>query len=186
MRIIGGKFKNRPLTSPKGTAVRPTSSRLRETLFNICQQEIEGARFLDLFAGSGAMGIEAISRGASFCVFSDKSRTSLQVIEKNINHLELGTQAQVLLGDAKKIIEQLNTRKAAFDLIFLDPPYNETTLVCEIMKEIDQTDLLINHGSLFLEEGGDFDPNTPFTNLTLSSRRKCGSTFLLHYKMERQ
>ena len=99
MRIISGIFKNRPLASPKGLSTRPTSEKLREALFNISQNYIQESVFLDLFAGSGAMGIEAISRGASKATFIDADRDSIRCIKENLKNFKIEDQALVLPGD---------------------------------------------------------------------------------------
>ena len=100
MQIIGGKYKKKKLRSPKGKEVRPTSSRLRETIFNLCQGNVEGADFLDLFAGSGAIGLEALSRGAAHVIFIEKSRGVSKIIKDNIDALKESETTQVIIGDA--------------------------------------------------------------------------------------
>src|SRR5436305_1632219 len=99
MRIIAGTFKNRRLIAPKGDATRPTTEQLRESLFNICQHYLEGAHFLDLFAGSGAMGLEALSRGASYATFVDNNKESVGYIHANVEALKVGGHSKVICGD---------------------------------------------------------------------------------------
>lgn len=125
MRIIGGKFRSRRLKSLKGLSLRPTSDRLRETLFNILSPLIEGARFADLFAGTGAVGIEAISRGASFVLFVENHVPAVTIIRANLASLDAKNAAELAIFD---VFSCLKSRSAAstpqpFDIIFLDPPY---------------------------------------------------------------
>src|ERR1041385_3496584 len=125
MRIIAGKFRGRNLKSPPSQQTRPTSDRLRETLFNILAPRIEGSRVLDLCAGTGAVGIEALSRGASHVILVDQSRKMSALIESNLNSLGVGeSEYQIVLGDALDYLKR-HVKKGAqpFDNVFFDPPY---------------------------------------------------------------
>ena len=125
MRIIAGKFRGRRLKSPPSLQTRPTSDRLRETLFNVLAPRIEGARFLDLCAGSGAVGIEALSRGAAHVTFVDRSRKMYALIETNVGSLEVADGAIAVVSREALEFLKRHARDAAgpFDLIFFDPPY---------------------------------------------------------------
>jgi 16S rRNA (guanine966-N2)-methyltransferase len=127
MRIIAGKYRSRQLKSLKGLALRPTSDRLRETLFNVLSPSIENARFLDIFAGTGAIGIEALSRGAAEVVFLENHPPAVRLIRHNLDSLEIRTGFQVMSGDAarnlEKLAEHAKSGAQAFDIVFLDPPY---------------------------------------------------------------
>jgi 16S rRNA (guanine(966)-N(2))-methyltransferase RsmD len=133
MRIIGGTLRSRRLEAPAGLATRPTSDRLRETLFNVLAPRTAGARFLDLFAGSGAVGLEAHSRGAARVDFVERSAPALAVLRKNLASLGMdvgtgpGTSSgiQIHSGSVEPILRRLRT-DAPFDLVFLDPPYDAT------------------------------------------------------------
>lgn len=118
MRIIAGEFRSRVLKSLPGMETRPTPDRLRETLFNVLAPEIEGAVFIDAYAGTGAVGIEALSRGAARVIFIEKSRAAAAVIRENLSSLGLLSRAEVLQG---KVLQYLSQRTA--DIVFLDPPY---------------------------------------------------------------
>jgi 16S rRNA (guanine966-N2)-methyltransferase len=118
MRIIGGEFRSRRIRSIPGEATRPTPDRLRETLFDILQRRIEGATFLDAYAGTGAVGIEALSRGASHAFFLEKNRAALEAIRENIALLGLQSRATVVPGPVLKTLAQYRA-----DIVFLDPPY---------------------------------------------------------------
>lgn len=128
MRIVGGKFKGHGLAGPKGQATRPTSDRVRESIFNILAHgvdgfSLEGARVLDLFAGTGAMGLEALSRGARFCQFVDDSAEARGVIRRNADALGVIGQCKIWRRDAVKLGPA--APQPGFDLIFADPPYNK-------------------------------------------------------------
>ena len=179
MYIIGGKFKRRALLAPKSDKVRPTTSQLRETLFNICQHSIEGARFLDLFAGSGAMGLEALSRGAAHAVFVDNNRLSLSIIKKNIETLGVERQTSIYGCDALKGLQKLHTQNEQFDLIYVDPPYG-AGWGRSVLEFLDSHPLLAAGGSLFIEESDLQEP--PLTRLKRVDERRVGRAFLHHYK----
>ena len=127
MRIIAGTYRSRLLKSLKGQALRPTSDRLRETLFNVLGAAVKGARFLDIFAGTGAVGIEALSRGAAEVVFIENHGPAAMLIRRNLQTLGIGSGATVLAMDAVRGLESLVAkRKPAeppFHFVFLDPPY---------------------------------------------------------------
>jgi 16S rRNA (guanine(966)-N(2))-methyltransferase RsmD len=124
MRIIAGKFRSRQLKSLKGLSLRPTSDMLRETLFNILGPQVEGSRFLELFAGTGAVGIEAISRGASLTVFVENHPSTIRLLRENLTALEIKSEARVIASAVSTAIANLQKERAAsFDFIFLDPPY---------------------------------------------------------------
>ena len=120
MRVIGGKLKGRKLVSPSGESIRPTSDMAKQGIFNVLQFDIEGSRFVDLFSGSGAIGIEALSRGAALCVFVDSAKESIRVVEKNIQSTGLGDRAKVVGSD---FAAYLRGSREMFDIAFLDPPY---------------------------------------------------------------
>jgi 16S rRNA (guanine966-N2)-methyltransferase len=122
MRVIAGKAKHLPLQTLPGNDTRPTQDRIKETLFNMIQNDVYDCRFLDLFAGSGGIGIEALSRGAKEAVFVDDNRRACEVIRKNLAFTKLADSAQVYCRDAKSAIRQMAGRNA-FDIIFIDPPY---------------------------------------------------------------
>jgi 16S rRNA (guanine966-N2)-methyltransferase len=125
MRIVGGRFRGRSLTGPTSDAVRPTSDRLRETIFNILahayDDPVEGARVLDLFAGTGAMGLEAMSRGAAFGLFVDESAQARGIIRENVEALGLGGATRIFRRDATRMGPA--APNAPFSLVFCDPPY---------------------------------------------------------------
>jgi 16S rRNA (guanine966-N2)-methyltransferase len=123
MRIIAGKYRSRTLRSLKGQKLRPTSDRLRETLFNILGPTVEGATFVDLYAGTGAVGIEALSRGARRVIFVEEHAPAVTLIQRNLESLGIGAQAEILSTDVSTGIERLEARRVHAQFVFLDPPY---------------------------------------------------------------
>ena len=127
MRIIAGKYRSRVLKSLKGDALRPTSDRLRETLFNILGAEVAGSRFLDVFAGTGAVGIEALSRGAAEAIFIEHHAPAAKLIRRNLDSLGIARGATILTADALTAMEKLAARQTPatppVEFVFLDPPY---------------------------------------------------------------
>jgi 16S rRNA (guanine966-N2)-methyltransferase len=134
MRVIAGEFRSRVLKTPPGMDTRPTPDRLRESLFKVLAPQIEGAVFLDAYAGSGAVGIEAVSRGASKAILIEKSRTAADVIRENVAALKLAGRVEVLHG---RVLQYLPHRHA--DIVFLDPPY-------ELLKEYSEAMSLLASG----------------------------------------
>lgn len=122
MRVIAGTARRLLLETPAGMETRPTQDRIKETLFNIIQDEIYNSSFLDLFAGSGGIGIEALSRGAALCTFVDDSKKSVECIKRNLEHTHLADKGKVAAGDVYMTIGRLSGQR--FDIIFMDPPYN--------------------------------------------------------------
>ncbi len=127
MRIIAGSLRSRTLEAPPGLATRPTSDRLRETIFNVLAPRMEGASFLDLYAGSGAVGIEALSRGAAQAVFVERAPAALKVLRANLARLGLTTGFHIHPGSVAAYLRRQPSGQAkGFDLVFLDPPYDAT------------------------------------------------------------
>jgi len=127
MRIIAGTFRSRSLQAPPGLATRPTCDRLRETLFNVLAPRIQGAVFLDLYAGSGAVGIEALSRGAVLVDFVERAPAALAVMRANLTRLGLTAGFRIHAGSVATVLRRMKPEPAAaFDLVFLDPPYDAT------------------------------------------------------------
>lgn len=131
MRVIAGKARRLLLKTPVGYETRPTTDRIKETLFNILHPHLAGADFLDLFSGSGAIGIEALSRGARYAAFVDNSRPALDCIRANLKSTGLEKDAEVLAMDALEAIRTLEIKGKVFDIIFMDPPYD-----CELEKKV--------------------------------------------------
>ncbi len=125
MRVVAGRFGGRSLVAPRGRATRPTSDRVREALFSILAGSVEGARVLDLFAGSGALAIEALSRGASGAVLVDSSAAAVAAIHRNLE--AVGVDAEVRRQDALTYLDRARKDARLYDLVFLDPPYRHAS-----------------------------------------------------------
>jgi len=148
MRIISGKFKSRRLKGTPPAGIRPTSDKLRETLFNILGPRVEGATFLDGCAGVGAIGIESISRGAAFVYFVEQSRKACQMIRENLKALEIGDGFKILEMD---LIKSLNVLDASFDIAFIDPPYERDDLYADALERFGNMSRLSPDGLLIME-----------------------------------
>ncbi len=177
LRIIGGTFRNRPIKSPKGDRTRPTSAMMRKAIFDICQPFIEDASFLDLFAGSGAMGIEAISRGASHATFVDKDKHALDCILTNLKDLDIEEQCTVIAGAVPQAFKRL---KNPFDIVYIDPPYGQVE-ISPILIYFDEQDLLNPGAHLFVEADHALEP-LALQHLIAKERRKYGNSFLYEFK----
>ena len=160
MRVITGTARGRVLRTLEGEDVRPTTDRVKEAVFSIIQFEIEGRRVLDLFAGSGQLGIEALSRGAASATFVDMSKDSLSAVKYNLEHTKLGDNAKVVQTDA---LSFLKLTKDKFDIVFLDPPY-ASSLVVDSMKLL--SDVVAAGGCAICETPVDSEGSSSGTNLS--------------------
>lgn len=143
MRIIAGAYRGLHLATLKGGALRPTSDQLRETLFNVLGLEIEGRTFLDAYAGTGAVGIEAISRGASEVVFIEHHRPAAELIRRNLAALKIEEGFYVMTTTVAKGLERLAQEGSHFDFVFLDPPYEEIREYHHILRQLARSALLL-------------------------------------------
>lgn len=150
MRVIAGKARRLQLVTPEGLSTRPTSDQIKETLFNIIQSEIPGACVLDLFAGSGGIGIEALSRGARYACFVDNSKEALRCIRENLNHTKLADYATVYASDYLNALAKMQTEKRRFDLVFMDPPYEHGYEV-EALRYLAASELLSEDAVIIVE-----------------------------------
>lgn len=146
MRVISGSARGRKLREPDGQAIRPTTDMVKESVFNIIQFEIQGRRVLDLFAGTGQLGIEALSRGADSAVFVDESSDAVRLVRENLKNMGFEDKSVVTRKDAAAFLR----RGERFDVIFLDPPY-ETGLIEAAIKSIIEFDILKDNGIIICE-----------------------------------
>jgi 16S rRNA (guanine966-N2)-methyltransferase len=165
MRVIAGKFRSRQLKSLKGLALRPTSDRLRETLFNVLADLVAGSRFVDLFAGTGAVGIEALSRGAREVIFVEKHPPAATLIKKNLESLEIHSGARVLAQDALQALQRLaqepSGKQSPVNLLFLDPPYADEGQYPAVLSYLGIADLLADAAVVIAEHRRSLDlPDT--------------------------
>jgi len=173
MRVISGIARGRKLKEPKGDSIRPTSDRVKESIFNIVQFDIEGRRVLDLFAGTGQFGIEAISRGAMYVVFNDNNPEAVKLIKDNLNICSFSDQAAVQSRDAIRALE--NDDK--YDLIFIDPPY-DTQLAARALDKIVEFDKLNINGIIICETKAGSDALSVPPPYEVKKRYKYGSVMI--------
>lgn len=169
MRIISGEARGRKLETPTGNHTRPTTDRVKESLFGILQFEIAGAVVLDLFAGSGSLGLEAISRGAKRAYLNDQDAACAQLIRKNANHLGFDDRAEISALPFEAHLKKLKQQQLQFDIIFLDPPYG-LGLEDRAMAMIQKEDILHGDGCIVVEHQRHTEPQFP-ENGTVDTRR---------------
>ena len=149
MRVITGTARGRKLRDLPGLDTRPTTDKVKESLFNIIQFDVEGRRVLDLFAGTGQLGIEALSRGAAGCVFVDQSREAVKVIRENVEHTGFERESRVVQGEA---LSFLNTCRERFGVVLLDPPY-QGELLDKALFRLSEIDIVAENGIIVCESG---------------------------------
>ncbi|MFS0654227.1 16S rRNA (guanine(966)-N(2))-methyltransferase RsmD [Bacillus sp. 179-C3.3 HS] len=150
MRVISGTRKGRSLKAVPGQSTRPTTDKVKESIFNMIGPYFEGGRALDLFAGSGGLGIEALSRGFDHCIFVDRDMKAIQTIKGNLSQLALTDQSEVFRNDAKRALAAVVKREESFQAIFLDPPYKDQKLK-DLLDTIDEHALLTDDGVIVCE-----------------------------------
>jgi 16S rRNA (guanine966-N2)-methyltransferase len=176
LRIISGELRGRKLASIRGKQTRPTADRVREALFNIVGSRLAGAHVLDLFAGTGALGIEALSRGAKMAVFVENAAPALQVIQKNIASCRLESRATIVRLDIARSLSDLAPLRGIFDLIFIDPPYR-CDLIRPTLEQLTQGGLL-SPEALIVVEHDPLEPVEPPQSLETIDHRRYGQTRL--------
>ncbi len=174
MRIVAGTLRGRPLVAPKGHSTRPTADRTRQAVFNVLEHaawapDLEGARVIDLFAGSGAMGLEAISRGAAFALFIETDEAARAAIRANAASLGVTGQARIERRDATQLAPRAGGDGAPFQLAFLDPPYRED-LADAALARLAEGDWLAEDAIVVVERGGRSLPAVPVGFERLSER----------------
>ncbi|HEX3030354.1 MAG TPA: 16S rRNA (guanine(966)-N(2))-methyltransferase RsmD [Clostridia bacterium] len=182
LRVISGTAKGHKLKTLKGNSTRPTSDRVKESLFNIISGFCEDAEVLDLYAGTGNLGIEALSRGAKFSVFVDKSRECFDIIRENLNATKMSEKALIMTTEVGNGIQKLALESRKFDIIFLDPPYNKN-LIEEALYLISKNVIIKDDGIIIAER--DVADNIPeeVGSLRLVRNQKYGDTILSFYRV---
>jgi len=175
MRIIGGEFKGRKLAAFRGTATRPTADRLRESIFNIRASSIQDAVVLDLFAGTGALGLEALSRGAATAFFIDSEIPAVKIIEKNIESCRVTNRARVIRWDIRRNLNCLSPGVPVFDLVFMDPPYN-ADLVAPALQHLITQGVLKNNASIIVEHASTEPIASGIAGFVMTDQRIYGKT----------
>jgi 16S rRNA (guanine(966)-N(2))-methyltransferase RsmD len=185
MRVIGGNAKGRRLKVPKGRSLRPTAARVKEALFNILPHELSGLNVLDLFAGTGNMTIEALSRGAHAAILVDTSAEARRAIRHNVGSFGLADRCRLLNMTAERALRHLDRQHETFDLIFIDPPYGQQ-LVERSLGIIARTSLL-HTGGVIVAEHSVRDPiGEHYGDLALRDRRRYGDTVLSFFRWQRE
>jgi 16S rRNA (guanine966-N2)-methyltransferase len=186
MRVIAGTYRSRILKSLKGLALRPTSDRLRETLFNVLGPGISGSRFLDVFAGTGAVGIEALSRGATHVAFIENHPPAAALIRKNLASLKIASAATVICADALRALESIAARVNAgappYDYIFIDPPYAATADYSRSMQFVASSALVASDGIVIVEHRKSFTLPESFEPLQRVRLLRQGDAALSFYR----
>lgn len=184
MRVIAGSARRLLLKAPDGMDTRPTADRVKESLFNMLNPDLYGCAFLDLFSGSGAIGIEALSRGAQRAVLVDASMECAGIIKQNLEVTKLGENAEIINEDVYAAIERLGRRGDKFDIIFMDPPYAARYYV-PVMEAIKKADILAAEGYIVAEsaKGVDF---TAAEGFKIFKERKCGPAVMNFLNLEEE
>ena len=180
MRVITGKARGVVLKTPEGMKTRPTSDRVKEAMFSIIQFDLPGAKVLDLFAGTGQLGIEALSRGAQSAVFIDEQDAACRLVRENLRRTKLEEQARIICADYLSFLSKCSEK---FDFVFLDPPYAEVFLE-NALKKITEIDILQSGGIIVAERPLGKDFSYTFDGFSRSKDYKYGNTLLTLYRKE--
>lgn len=180
MRVIAGQLRGRKLESLDGRNIRPTSDRVKESLFNILGDCVIDSAFLDLFGGTGSIGIEAISRGAKLTVFVDDSIKSIEVLRSNLDRLDVNKNSEVYNTDYLTAISRLHKDQRYFDLIFIDPPYS-LGMAQNSLEAINKNDILKPNGIIIVEHDEKDEMPQTVGRLNLHRQKKYGKTKLSFY-----
>lgn len=186
MRVIAGKYRSRIIKMPKGSKIRPTKDRVREALFNIIGEVVLGANVLDLFAGSGAFGIEALSRGAKRAVFIDNEESCVRTINENLKNLNVNNKISIVIKlDVFRALNFLEHKKESFNIVLLDPPYYKGMAKKSLIK-LDHRDILKTHCIIVAEHHKDDVLSKDLDNITSYHTRCYGDVCLSFYKVKKK
>ena len=181
MRIISGKARGTKLYTLEGSNTRPTLDRVKESIFNIIQKDVEGANTLDLFAGSGAIGIEFLSRGASKAILCDKSKEAINIIKKNVEKTHMQEKAQILNMDFEQCLDKLKEQQ--FDIIYIDPPY-ETNYISKSIEKIIEYNMLKSESLIIAETDDEKKKKKEIENIEIKivDKRKYGRATIIFFR----
>jgi 16S rRNA (guanine966-N2)-methyltransferase len=185
MRIITGEAKGKRLHSPRGRDVRPTADRVKESIFNILGNRCENTNVLDLFAGTGNLGLEAISRGARYVFFVEKSRTALRILRENVSACDFAPRAAILGMEVQRALKLLGRRGESFQVIFADPPYGRGW-ADRTLKEIANQGILSQEGLIVMEHAAHEPLAGDLGELTILEQKKYGETVVSFLGMKTQ
>jgi 16S rRNA (guanine(966)-N(2))-methyltransferase RsmD len=183
VRVIAGKYRSRTLRCLKGQMLRPTSDRLRETLFNILGAAVSGATFVDLYAGTGAVGIEALSRGAHRAVFVEQHAPAVALIRRNLESLGIGAEAEILAMNVARATERLEWRHVHAQFIFLDPPYDAGEEYENTLETLGESSLIAPGGHVIIEHRKKRDLAERVGDLELARVVEQGDAALSFYRL---
>lgn len=183
MRVIAGTARGHKLKSLEGRTTRPTADRVKEALFNILMPIVPGAVFLDLFAGTGSVGIEALSRGAQAATFVDENQDCIRIIKDNLEHTKLAENASVVKGNAFDAIRMMASKGNKYDIIFIDPPYG-SGIPDRIIEDIGRLGILKEDGIIAVEKSKKHGMGAQFGDIILKDVRTYGNTELAFYKLK--
>lgn len=181
MRIIAGLAKGRKLLSPEGMGTRPTLDRVKENIFNIIQNDVYGTKALDLFAGTGSLGLEAVSRGAKECYLIDKGDTTFKYLQQNVINLKFEDKCKCLNMDSYEALNLFIKKGINFNLIFIDPPYVRE-MIPPAMEVIDKNDLLVKDGLIVTKIDSSEEIYNGTDRIALVDHRKYGNTTICLYR----
>jgi len=183
LRVIAGSAKGRRLKAPPGLNTRPITDMIKEALFNIWGADIYDAQLLDLFAGSGSVGIEALSRGAHKVVFVDNDSQAIKTIKDNLANCGFRDNCEIYRNDVFRAIEILNRNKAKFNFIYIDPPFTNDKIFKEIMYSLDEIDLLEREGILVIRTRRNKDMPAQLSKMKNFRLNNYGESSLHHYRI---
>jgi 16S rRNA (guanine(966)-N(2))-methyltransferase RsmD len=182
MRIIAGKFGGRHLNPPRDSKIRPTTDRIKQMIFDALGYPFRFQRILDLFAGTGNLGLEAMSRGAESVIFVDNSNSATEIISANCQLLALSASAQIVRTDVFKALNHFSTQSSKFDLIFADPPYQKM-YAQSILAFFENADLLAENGLLVLEHSSRDFPQPDLSRIQCVKQKNSGETSFSFYSV---
>ena len=185
MRIISGKARGTKLFTLEGENTRPTLDRVKESIFNIIQNEIEGAKILDLFAGSGAIGLEFLSRGAEKAVLCDKSKEAINIIKKNVEKTHFQNNVQIYNIDFESCLEKIKNEQ--FDIIYLDPPY-ETDYIIKSLEKIIKEKIAKEESLIIIETDDELRIEKQIENIDMKivDKRKYGRATIIFLSLKKE
>ncbi|KJS18954.1 MAG: hypothetical protein VR72_20975 [Clostridiaceae bacterium BRH_c20a] len=183
MRVIAGLCRGKRLKSVKGFSTRPTADRVKEAVFNVLGTRLSGAKVLDLFGGTGSMGIEALSRGATLAVFVEKNQKAVQVIRENLLGCKMEDKSKLYPIDCFKALKILSETNIKFNLIYLDPPY-KSLIIDDILQGIVNLNLLEERATVIAETARDADLIVEYNNLKKAREDRYGDTKITYYQVE--
>jgi 16S rRNA (guanine966-N2)-methyltransferase len=186
MRIISGQNRGQRIQTLKGTQLRPTSDQMRETIFDVLGPSVRGSRFLDAYAGSGAVGLEALSRGASEVVFVEHHRAAVDLIRKNLAALKMETGFYLMTSKVLTAIERLNEEGEPFDFIFLDPPYSKANEYHHTLRQLGRSRLIAPGSLVIAEHSRHYFLEEKYNRLERTRNIRHGDTHLAFYRLSNE